>query len=330
MRGKNALVTGGAGFIGSNLVKALLASGAESVTVLDNFSTGRRENLAPFSGDPRFRLIEGDIRSVEQCREAVSGMQIVFHEAALGSVPRSVSDPMTTTEVNITGFVNMLKAAADAGVERFVYASSSSVYGDSAELPKVEARTGKPLSPYAITKCVNELFAENFHVLYGIDTIGLRYFNVFGPNQDPAGPYAAVIPCFAAALLAHRSPVINGDGSNSRDFTYVDNVVEVNLLAALTGNPEAVNRSYNVAAGEATTLLELFHAMRREIAKYDPEAANVEPLFGPPRAGDIPHSLADISLAKQLLNYEPRCLAAEGFARTAEWYFNNRNGGTPA
>ena len=327
MRGKNALVTGGAGFIGSNLVKALLESGAEQVTVLDNFSTGKRENLAPFADDPRFRLIEGDIRDLERCREAVSGMRLVFHEAALGSVPRSVADPMTTTEVNITGFVNMLKAAADAGAERFVYASSSSVYGDSAELPKVEARTGKPLSPYAITKCVNELFAENFHTLYGIDTIGLRYFNVFGPNQDPEGPYAAVIPNFAAALLAHRSPVINGDGSFSRDFTYVDNVVEANFLAALIGEAEAMNRCYNVAAGEATTLLELFHALRREIARLDPEAAKVEPVFGPPRAGDIPHSLADISLAERLLRYEPLCRAGEGFARTAEWYYKICNGG---
>ncbi|MBS1370671.1 MAG: SDR family oxidoreductase [Lentisphaeria bacterium] len=330
MHGKTALVTGGAGFIGSNLVKALLGNGAARVTVLDNFSTGRRENLTEFSADPRFRLIEGDIREFACCREAAAGAQIVFHEAALGSVPRSVADPMTSTEVNITGFVNMLRAAADEKVNRFVYASSSSVYGGSRELPKVEERIGRPLSPYAITKYVNELFAENFHALYGIDTVGLRYFNVFGPKQDPAGAYAAVIPCFAAALLEHRSPVINGDGGNSRDFTYIDNVIEANFLAALTENPEALNRNYNVATGEATTLLELFRALREELAKFDPAAAEVEPAFGPPRAGDIPHSLADISQAERLLGYAPRCGAKQGFVRAAEWYFNNYGGGSPS
>ncbi|MDR0931708.1 MAG: SDR family NAD(P)-dependent oxidoreductase [Victivallales bacterium] len=326
MKGKTIVVTGGAGFIGSNLTQALLDAGVAKVTVLDDFSTGKHENLAEFADDPRFVLIEGDIRNFATCCQSVKGADIVFHEAALGSVPRSVEDPMTTSEVNVTGFVNMLKAAVDAKVGRFVYASSSAVYGDDAELPKIEERIGKALSPYAISKYTNELFAENFHDLYGIDAVGLRYFNVFGPKQDPAGAYAAVIPCFAATILQHRSPVVNGDGSFSRDFTYIDNVVEANFLAALTQNPASLNISYNVAAGKATTLLELFVALKKELAKFDPETEKVELIFGPERAGDIPHSLADISRAVRLLNYNPSCSAQEGFARAAEWYFKNYGG----
>jgi len=246
------LVTGGAGFIGSNLVEALLTQGNE-VIVLDNFMTGKRENLAPFSTDPKFTLIEGDIRDMAMCRKAVAGTDYVLHEAALGSVPRSIKDPMTSTEVNISGFVNMLFAAQEAKVKRFVYAASSSTYGDSVALPKVEDKIGKPLSPYAITKYVNELYAENFGKLYGIETIGLRYFNVFGRRQDPYGAYAAVIPRFVMSLMKHENPVINGDGNYSRDFTYVDNVVQANQLALLADKPEAINTVYNVAFGERTT-----------------------------------------------------------------------------
>ena len=291
IEGRSVLVTGGAGFIGSNLIDALLANGAARVVALDNFSTGRRENLASALRDPRFELIEADIRDLDACRKAASGIDLIYHEAALGSVPRSIADPVTTTEVNIAGFVNMLWAGVQAGVRRFVYASSSSVYGGSRELPKVEAKTGEPLSPYAITKCVNELYAGNFHALYGIDAVGLRYFNVFGPRQNPNGAYAAVIPNFMAALLAHRSPVINGDGSNSRDFTYVANVIEANLLAGTVENPEALNTAYNIAAGRATTLTDLFDLLKSELAKYDPAVAGIRPEFGPERAGDIPHSL---------------------------------------
>ena len=316
------LVTGGAGFIGSNLTDALLALGNE-VTVLDNFSTGKRENLAHLAGNPAFTLIEGDIRDMETCRKAVAGKDFVFHEAALGSVPRSIKDPMTSTAVNILGFVNMLYAAQEAKIKRFVYAASSSTYGDSKALPKVEDRIGKPLSPYAITKYVNELYAGNFHNLYGIDTIGLRYFNVFGRRQDPFGAYAAVIPKFVIALLKHEAPVINGDGSYSRDFTYVDNVIQANLRAMSVQDPAALNQVYNVAFGERTTLNELYSALRTNLAKFDPAIAAIEPKYGPNRAGDIPHSLASIEKAQRLLGYAPEFSASAGLQQAAEWYFKN-------
>ena len=248
IRNSRILITGGAGFIGSNLVERFLSQSNE-VVVLDNFLTGKRENLAAFSGNPAFTLIEGDIRDLATCRKAVSGVDYVLHEAALGSVPHSIQDPMTSTDINISGFVNMLYAAQEARVKRFIYAASSATYGDNTTLPKVEERIGKPLSPYAITKYVNELYAENFNALYGIETIGLRYFNVFGRRQDPFGAYAAVIPKFVMSLLRHERPVINGDGSYSRDFTYVDNVVQANELAMLTRQPEALNQVYNVAFG---------------------------------------------------------------------------------
>ena len=316
------LVTGGAGFIGSNLVEALLAARNE-VVVLDNFMTGRRENLAPFAGNPAFTLLEGDIRDMALCRKAAAGADYVLHQAALGSVPRSIKDPMTTTEVNISGFVNMLFAAQEAKVKRFVYAASSSTYGDSTALPKVEERIGKPLSPYAITKYVDELFAENFSGIYGVETVGLRYFNVFGRRQDPDGAYAAVIPRFVRSLLRHESPVINGDGSYSRDFTYIDNVVDANLLAMAAVEPEAVNTVYNVAFGERTTLNELFLYLRENLAKFDPAVAGIEPQYGPVRAGDIPHSLADIGKARRLLGYEPEIGVKQGLELAAEWYFNH-------
>ena len=252
------LVTGGAGFIGSNLCEALLGEGHE-VRCLDNFATGKIENLLPLLQQypERFRLIVGDIRNPEDCRRAVEGMEYVLHEAALGSVPRSVNDPATTNEVNISGFLNMLIASRDAGIRRFVYAASSSTYGDSESLPKVEEIIGRPLSPYAVTKYVNELYADVFARTYGMETIGLRYFNVFGRRQDPFGAYAAVIPLFVKQLMRHESPVINGDGEYSRDFTYIDNVVQMNMLALTTQNPEAVNQVYNTAFGERTTLNEL-------------------------------------------------------------------------
>lgn len=322
VRNARVLVTGGAGFIGSNLVEALLQQDNE-VVVLDNFMTGKRENLAPFAGNPAFTLIEGDIRDIAMCRKAVDGMDYVLHEAALGSVPRSIKDPMTSTEVNIGGFVNVLFAAQEAKVKRFVYAASSSTYGDSKTLPKVEDNIGKPLSPYAITKYVDELFAENFSRLYGIETIGLRYFNVFGRRQDPCGAYVAVIPKFVMSLMQHESPVINGDGSYSRDFTYIDNVVQANQLALLTNQPEAVNQVYNVAFGERTTLNELFYSLRDNLAGFDPAIAAVEPTYGPNRAGDIPHSLASIDKARRLLGYAPEFSVKTGLAAAAKWYFEN-------
>lgn len=316
------LITGGAGFIGSNLAEKLLGQN-NKVTVFDNFSTGKRENLRLFEQNPNFRLIEGDIRDLEICREAVRDVDCVLHEAALGSVPRSVKDPMTSTAVNILGFVNMLYAAQEAKIRRFVYASSSSVYGNSPVLPKTEDAIGKPLSPYAITKYADELFAENFHELYGIDTVGLRFFNVFGRRQDPAGAYAAVIPKFMQCLMHHERPVINGDGSFSRDFTYVENVVQVHELALLAENPEALNQVYNVAFGERTSLNELFAYLREELSAFDPEISLIEPVYSAERPGDVPHSLADIGKAEKLLGYTPEYSVREGLKRAAAWYWSN-------
>ena len=319
---KRILITGGAGFIGSNLVEKFLAQGNE-VVVLDNFSTGKRENLAAFAGNKAFTLIEGDIRSMADCRKALEGVEYVLHEAALGSVPRSIKDPVTSTEVNIVGFVNMLFAASEAKVKRFVYAASSSTYGDSKTLPKKEDVIGKPLSPYAITKYVNELYAENFHNLYGIDTVGLRYFNVFGRRQDPHGAYAAVIPKFVINLLRHEPVIINGDGSYSRDFTYIDNVLQANELALLTEVPEAVNTVYNTACGSRTTLNELFKYLKNELSKFDPAVANTQAIHGAERSGDIPHSLADISKARTLLGYQPTHTVQQGLHECCQWYAEN-------
>jgi UDP-N-acetylglucosamine 4-epimerase len=306
-----SLVTGGAGFIGSNLCDALLEASHE-VVCLDNFSTGKRENIRHLSDNKRFRLITGDIRQPGDCRQAMEGVDYVFHQAALGSVPRSIKDPVTSNEVNISGFLNVLIAARDAGVKRFIYAASSSTYGDSESLPKVEEIIGKPLSPYAITKYVNELYAGVFSGIYGIECIGLRYFNVFGKRQDPNGAYAAVIPLFIKQFTRHESPVINGDGEYSRDFTYIKNVIQMNLLAMETKNPEAVNTVYNTAFGERTTLNQLAGYLKELLSEYDPEIINVEILHGPYRTGDIPHSLASVEKAKRLLGYNPQYSLKEG------------------
>ena len=316
------LVTGGAGFIGSHLAEALLKRG-HRVTVLDNFLTGRRENLEPFAGDPAFELIVGDIRDIDDCRKAVDGAEYVLREAALGSVPRSMKDPLTTLEINAGGFSNMIEAARQAGVRRFIYASSSSVYGDDDHVPKREEFTGNALSPYAFSKQSNERTAAMYARVFGMETIGLRYFNVFGPRQSPDGAYAAVIPKFVQKLLKHESPVINGDGSFSRDFTYVDNVVQANLLALTVDDPAAVDQIYNIAGGERTTLNELFTYLREDLAKLEPEIAKVKPEYGPNRAGDIPHSLACIDKAKKLLGYAPEFNVKRGLETATEWYFDN-------
>jgi len=316
------LVTGGAGFIGSNLIEVLLEQD-NKVICLDNFMTGKRENIELFLNNPDFILIEGDIRDLEVCRKACAGVDYVLHQAALGSVPRSIKDPMTSAEVNISGFVNMLFAAQEAKVKRFVYAASSSTYGDSEVLPKVEDEIGKPLSPYAITKYVNELYAENFSRIYGIESIGLRYFNVFGKSQDPCGDYAAVIPKFVGSMIKHEAPVINGDGNYSRDFTYIKNVVQANQLAALVINPDAINTVYNIAYGERTTLNELYVELQKNLAKFDSEIANIHPEYGPGRDGDIPHSLACIDKARELLGYNPQYNINEGLKEATKWYFEN-------
>jgi UDP-N-acetylglucosamine 4-epimerase len=322
LKDSRVLVTGGAGFIGSNLVDSLLNSG-NTVVCLDNFSTGKRENLKEFIGNPAFKLIEGDIRNYNDCKKAVENIDIVFHEAALGSVPRSIKDPITSTDVNIGGFVKMLFAAKESGVKRFIYAASSSTYGDHPDLPKVEDKIGSPLSPYAITKYVDELFANNFAQSYGIDVIGLRYFNVFGRRQDPDGAYAAVIPKFMKMLMKHEVPLINGDGSVSRDFTYIDNVVQSNHLASVIQNKEALNQVYNVAHGERTSLNQLFFFIRKLAAGFDKDILTIEPIYGPARAGDIPHSLASIEKAKKLLYYSPTFNVEDGLKEAVKWYWEN-------
>lgn len=319
---KKILITGGAGFIGSNLCAYFLENN-NKVVCFDNFSTGFKHNIESFFSNPNFTLIEGDIRNFETCEKAVSGIDFVLHQAALGSVPRSIDNPIITNEVNISGFLNMLVAARDANVKRFIYAASSSTYGDSEDLPKMEEVIGKPLSPYAVTKYVNELYADVFSKTYGIETIGLRYFNVFGRNQDPNGAYAAVIPKFVAQFLNHESPVINGDGNFSRDFTYIDNVIQMNELAMLTDNPEAINTVYNTAFGERTTLNELVNTLKEFLSIYDNEIANVLIIYGENRIGDIPHSLASIEKAKKLLNYQPQFSMREGLKEAVNWYYNN-------
>jgi len=317
---RKILVTGGAGFIGSNLCEELLEA-FDEVVCLDNFSTGKFENIRHLFDYKNFRLIVGDIRNLHDCRQAMEGVEYVLHEAALGSVPRSIKDPATTNEVNISGFLNVLIAARDAKVKRLIYAASSSTYGDSESLPKVEELIGKPLSPYAVTKYVNELYAEVFSRTYGIECIGLRYFNVFGRRQDPNGAYAAVIPLFIKQLLRHESPVINGDGEYSRDFTYIKNVIQMNRLAMDAQHPDAINTVYNTAFGERTTLNQLTAYLKECLSKYDPEIATVEILHGPNRAGDIPHSLASIEKAKRLLNYNPQYSLKEGLSEAIDWYY---------
>jgi UDP-N-acetylglucosamine 4-epimerase len=293
------------------------------VVCLDNFATGKKENIRELMGNPHFKLIDGDIRDMEVCKKAVNGVDLVLHQAALGSVPRSISDPVTTNAVNINGFLNMIIATRDTGIKRFVFASSSSVYGDSTELPKVEERTGKVLSPYAVTKMVNEEYARIFGALYGMETIGLRYFNVFGRRQDPEGPYAAVIPKFTQSFMKYESPVINGDGSNSRDFTYIDNVLMANNLAATVENPAALNQVYNVACGDSVNLNEMTAMLRGYLAEINPKIGKVEPQHGPNRAGDIPHSMASVGKAVRLLGYKPLILFPEGLKRAVEWYVDN-------
>lgn len=322
IQGKNILVTGGAGFIGSNLCEELLKLDA-NVTCLDNFSTGRQENLEAIKNNPNFTLIEGDIRDLETCKKACKNQDFVLHEAALGSVPRSINDPITSNDVNVGGFLNMLVAARDAEVKRFVYAASSSTYGDSEALPKIEERIGKPLSPYAITKYVNELYADVFKRTYGFDTIGLRYFNVFGRKQNPNGAYAAVIPKFVMQLMNHESPVINGDGEYSRDFTYIDNVILMNFLALTSENPEAQNQVYNTAFGERTTLNDLVKHLKEFLSEFDAKIAEVEVIYGDYRKGDVPHSLASIDKAEKLLDYNPKFSMKDGLKEAVKWYWGN-------
>ena len=319
---KKILVTGGAGFIGSNLIEVLLEK-RNRIVCLDNFATGKRENLTAFLNNTNFTLIEGDIRNLEDCKKAVAGVDYVLHQAALGSVPRSISDPIATDGVNIGGFLNMLVASRDAGVKRFVYAASSSTYGNSKSLPKVEDVIGKPLSPYAITKYVNELYADTFYRTYGFETIGLRYFNVFGRKQDPNGAYAAVIPKFVNQLINYESPVINGDGEYSRDFTYIDNVIQMNLLALTSENPEAINQVYNTAFGQRATLNDLVISLKNYLGEYDPKIKEVRIIYGPNRIGDIPHSMASIEKAQKLLNYQPQFSLQNGLMEAVKWYWEN-------
>jgi UDP-N-acetylglucosamine 4-epimerase len=316
------LITGGAGFIGSNLCEYFLSKG-NKVVCLDNFATGHRHNIEHLFSNENFTLIEGDIRNSDDCKKAVANVDFVFHQAALGSVPRSINDPITTNEVNVSGFLNMLVASRDANVKRFIFAASSSTYGDSEALPKVEEVIGKPLSPYAITKYVNELYAEIFSKTYGLETIGLRYFNVFGRKQDPNGAYAAVIPKFVTQLMNHESPIVNGDGNFSRDFTYIDNVIQMNELAMLTTNKEAVNTVYNTAFGEQTTLNEMLFYLKKFLSEFDSKINDVTIIYGENRKGDIPHSLASINKAKKMLNYNPKYSFQDGLKEGVTWYWEN-------
>ena len=319
---KTILVTGGAGFIGSNLCEELLRLG-NKVVCLDNFATGKIENLEKLLKDTNFTLIKGDIRKIEDCLKATQGVDYVLHQAALGSVPRSIKDPITSNDVNVSGFLNMLVAARDNGVKRFVYAASSSTYGDSESMPKVEDVIGKPLSPYAITKYVNELYADIFSKTYGLETIGLRYFNVFGRKQDPNGAYAAVIPKFVSQLMKGESPVINGDGNYSRDFTYINNVIQANLLSLVTTNEKAINTVYNVAYGDRNTLNDLMGYLKEYLSDFDSKISNLEVVYGPNRAGDIPHSHASVEKAKELLSYNPQFSLQQGLKEAVNWYWKN-------
>ena len=319
---KKVLVTGGAGFIGSNLCEELLRLD-NKVVCLDNFATGKRDNILEFLDNPNFILIDGDIRKLEDCLKASKNVDYVLHQAALGSVPRSIKDPITSNDVNVSGFLNMLVAARDNGVKRFVYAASSSTYGDSESMPKVEDVIGNPLSPYAITKYVNELYADIFSKTFGLETIGLRYFNVFGRKQDPNGAYAAVIPKFVSRLMKGDSPVINGDGTYSRDFTYINNVIDANILSLITTNKKAINTVYNVAYGDRNTLNDLVGYLKEYLSKFDTKILNIEVIHGPNREGDIPHSHASIDKAKELLNYNPQFSLQKGLKEAVKWYWQN-------
>ncbi len=319
---QQVLVTGGAGFIGSNLCQWLLDNG-NKVRCLDNLATGKKENIQPLLEHKNFSFLEDDIRNLDSCKKACENVDYVLHQAALGSVPRSINDPITSNDVNVSGFLNMLVAARDAKVKRFVYAASSSTYGDSKAMPKVEEVIGKPLSPYAITKYVNELYADVFAKTYGLETIGLRYFNVFGRQQDPNGAYAAVIPKFVIQLVNHQSPTINGDGTFSRDFTYIDNVIEANIRSLMVQNPEAVNTVYNVAYGERTTLNELVALLTKYLSKFDAKIKDIKTSNGPERIGDVPHSLASIEKAKNLLGYSPEYDINKGLKEAVAWYWEN-------
>ncbi len=312
------LVTGGCGFIGSNLVEKLLADKRVSfVRILDNLATGSVANILPFRDHPSVEFMEGDIRDYNTCIAACNSIDRISHQAALGSVPRSIKDPLTTNNVNITGTLNVFTAAKESGIKRIVFAASSSTYGDHPGLPKVEDRIGRPLSPYAVTKYVNELYARVYADLYGIEFIGLRYFNIFGPKQNPNGPYAAVIPLFAESILKGVMPTINGDGSHSRDFTFVDNAVNANILSLFSEEPGALNQIYNIACGEQTSLTQLFEYLAAEAGVAG------KPNYGPERTGDVKHSLADISKAKQLLGYEPSVSIKQGLKKTFEWFKGN-------
>lgn len=317
------LITGGAGFIGSNLVEYLLKYRAGKIRVLDNLSTGNIQNIQDYLSHPDFEFMEGDIRSYETCKTATADMEFVLHQAALGSVPRSIVDPITTHEVNISGFLNMLMAVKESRVKRMVYAASSSTYGDSTALPKMEDKIGNPLSPYAVTKYVNELYASVFANTYKMELVGLRYFNVFGPRQDPNGAYAAVIPRFVSQLLKHQSPVINGDGTHSRDFTFIENVVQANMLALFVEDPEAINTVYNVAYGEQTSLNLLVQMLKKYLSETDQAIREVHVIHGPNREGDIPHSLASIEKAGKNLGYSPRFSFEEGLRMAVQWYSEN-------
>lgn len=319
---RKILVTGGARFIGSNLCEELVKKG-NYVVCLDNFSTGHIENIQGLLDNNRFKLIEGDIRNLDTCLKAVNGVDVVFHEAALGSIPRSIDDPITTNAVNISGFLNMLVAAKNAKIDRFIFAASSSAYGDNETIPKVEDTIGKPLSPYALTKYVDELYAHVFSITYGLKYIGIRYFNVFGRRQDPNSAYAAVIPLFIKKLLKHEQPIINGDGSNSRDFTYIDNIIHINMLALETLSPKAFNQIYNGAGGENTSVLELEQLITKNLSAYDNCIDCIVPIFGPNRIGDVKHSKASISKARELLGYTPVCTFEDGLKKTIYWYLTN-------
>jgi UDP-N-acetylglucosamine 4-epimerase len=322
LKGKTILVTGAAGFIGSNLCEYLIEVGAQ-VRALDNFATGHNHNIENLLNHENFNFIKGDIRDLATCQKACQGVDFVLHQAALGSVPRSIEDPINTNTANIDGFLNMLVASKDQAVKRFVYAASSSTYGDSKSLPKVEDKIGNPLSPYAITKYVNELYAQNFKLTYDLDTVGLRYFNVFGRKQDPNGAYAAVIPKFVIQLMKHESPTINGDGTYSRDFTYIDNVIQMNVLAITTDNKKALNQIYNTAVGDRTTIIQMAELLKTYLSKYDPKIIDVDIKNGPNRKGDVPHSLASIEKAQGLLSYQPTHEFKEGLKEAVQWYWEN-------
>ena len=321
LENKKVLVTGGAGFIGSNIIEYLLQKN-NKITCLDNFSTGKKENIESFLTNSNFKLINGDITKLEDCQKAAENIDVILHQAALGSVPRSIENPLKTNEVNINGFLNILWAAKNNNVSRVVYAASSSTYGDSKKLPKIESEIGLPLSPYAVTKYVNELYAGVFSNLYGLELIGLRYFNVFGRKQDPDGAYAAAIPKFIKSFINHQSPILHGDGSQSRDFTYIDNVIQANELAATTKNPNSLNQVYNVACGSQSFLIELVEDLKSLLANFDSEINNINVVNGPERVGDVKHSLASIEKAKELLGYNPSHNLKEGLNSAIDWYWN--------